>query len=509
MTGTGTLRGPLLWACGILLAVANFVAILDVSIANVSVQDISGALGVSPTQGTWVITSYAVAEAITVPLTGWLAARFGTVRVFVAAFIGFGLASALCGLAPSLGILVACRVLQGVCGGPLMPLSQTLLLTIFPKHQHPTALTVWALTTIIAPILGPVTGGTLCDTLGWGSIFWVNTPLAVAAGLLAWRWLRAYETPGRRQRMDFVGLGLLALWVGALQIMLDIGRAHNWFASPLIVGLAVTAAVGFVYFVIWELTDTEPVVNLRVFRHRGYAIGMAALALTIGAFFATNIIIPLWLQTIMGYTATWAGKAASLRGFTALIAAPIAARLMTRVDPRAVISAGVIWLGGVSLVFAFSSTDMTFGHVAFWMFVTGFGFPLFFLPLIAMTVADVDASEVANASGLQNFIRTLATAVAISVSTTQWENAGNLRQADVAATIGAGGPMQAALTAEQMRGGDFARLQMLMEALVHKQAVMLATNGVFMACAVLYLLCAAGIWLVPRPTGELKGPGGH
>ena len=236
---------------------------------------------------------------------------------------------------------------------------------------------------------------------------------------------------------------------------------------------------------------------------------MAALALTIGAFFATNIIIPLWLQTIMGYTATWAGKAASLRGFTALIAAPIAARLMTRVDPRAVISAGVIWLGGVSLVFAFSSTDMTFGHVAFWMFVTGFGFPLFFLPLIAMTVADVDASEVANASGLQNFIRTLATAVAISVSTTQWENAGNLRQADVAATIGAGGPMQAALTAEQMRGGDFARLQMLMEALVHKQAVMLATNGVFMACAVLYLLCAAGIWLVPRPTGELKGPGGH
>ena len=505
------LAGPRLWICGVLIALANFVAILDISVANVSVPNIAGALGISVTQGTWVITSYAVAEAIMVPLTGWLAARFGPVRVFVLAFLGFGLASLACGCAPSFGLLVLCRVVQGLCGGPLMPLSQTLLMTIFPKRLHPAALAIWAITTIIAPILGPVTGGTLCDLFGWGSIFTVNVPICLLAAFLIWRMLPVDDARGDKARMDFVGLGLLIVWVAALQIMLDLGRAHDWFQSPLIVTLGVIAAVGFVYFVIWELTDRHPVVNLNVFRHRGYSVGMVALAMTVGAFFATNVIIPLWLQTIMGYPAVWAGYAASIRGVSALIAAPIAARLMTRMDPRWLISAGVLWLALLTFLFAFSTTDMNFGHIELLMFLSGFGFPLFFLPLIAMTLADVDAKETASASGLQNFIRTMATAVAISVSTTLWENGGHTGEIQVQGAIDAGpnSAMKAEMMAARLHGTDTTHMAMVMEKLVQKQAVMLATNGVFVACALLYLLCAAAVWLVPKPQGQLKGPMAH
>ncbi len=505
------LSGMALWVCGVLIALANFVAILDIAVANVSVPNIAGSLGISVTQGTWVITSYAVAEAVMVPLTGWLAARFGAVRVFVLAFIGFGVASLLCGCAPSFGLLVFFRVVQGICGGPLMPLSQTLLMTVFPKKHHPAALAIWAITTILAPILGPITGGTLCDLFGWGSIFTVNVPICLLAAVFVARWLSGYATEPRRDRMDFVGLGLLVIWVAALQIMLDLGRTHDWFQSPLIVTLGIVAVIGFTYFVIWELTDKHPVVNLGVFRHRGYAIGMLALALTVGAFFATNVIIPLWLQTIMGYPAIWAGYAASIRGVSALIAAPIAARLMTRIDPRWLICGGVLWLAGVTLVFAFSTTDINFGHVELWMFLTGFGFPLFFLPLIAMTLADVRSEEIAAASGLQNFIRTLATAVAISISTTVWENSGNAGLGQVQATIGAGAnsAMKHAMVLAQARGENMLRLDAVFELLTRKQAVMLATNGVFVVCAALYLLCGAVVWLVPRPAGELKGPMGH
>jgi DHA2 family multidrug resistance protein len=308
------LTGITLWLCGILLAMANFVAILDVSIANVSVPNIAGALGVSTSQGTWVITSYAVAEAIAVPLTGWLAMRFGTVRVFSVALIGFGIASLLCGISPTLETLVAARIVQGFCGGPLMPLSQTLLLTIFPKKLQPAAMGIWAITTLVAPVAGPMLGGTLCDNFGWGSIFLVNVPVAIGAGFLVWRVLFSQETKTVKARVDTVGLGLLVLWVGALQLMLDLGKERDWFESPFIIGLALTALLGFIAFLIWELTDANPIVDLRVFRHRGFSIAMVCMALMIGSFFAINVIGPLWLQNNLGWTATWAGNATGMVG---------------------------------------------------------------------------------------------------------------------------------------------------------------------------------------------------
>jgi MFS transporter, DHA2 family, multidrug resistance protein len=312
------LTGATLWLTGILLAAANFLAVLDMTIANVSVPNIAGNLGASNSQGTWVITSYSVAEAITVPLTGWLAGRFGAVRVFVTAMVGFGICSALCGLASSLSGLVLFRVMQGFAGGPLLPLSQTLLLRIFPKKQQPAAMGLWAMTTLIAPILGPILGGQLCDNLGWPSIFWINVPIALIVAPIIFGLLKRVETPTEKKPVDTIGLALLVIAVGSLQIMLDLGKDYDWFESPIIRSLGIAALVGFTAFLIWEITETNPIVNLRVFRHRGFATSMVTMSLVFGAFYACNVLTPLWLQSNMGYTATWAGYVSGMMGILAL-----------------------------------------------------------------------------------------------------------------------------------------------------------------------------------------------
>jgi DHA2 family multidrug resistance protein len=493
------LKGVVMWMSGVLLALANFVAILDVSIANVSVPNIAGALGVSTAQGTWVITSYAVAEAISVPLTGWLAARFGTVRVFATALIGFGIASLLCGLSPNFYVLILARVIQGFCGGPLMPLSQTLLLSIFPKKLQPQAMAIWAITTLIGPIAGPVLGGTLCDNFGWGSIFLVNVPIAIAAGFLVWRVLSSQETATVKARVDVIGLLLLILWVGALQIMLDLGKDRDWFSSPLIVTLAVIAALGFVAFLIWELTDSHPIVDLKIFRHAGFTVAMVCLAMMIGSFFAINVVAPLWMQTNLGWTATSAGNATGLIGILAIFAAPIAAQLAAKYDPRVIIFCGVIWLAFITFMRSIANMDMSFGQIAIWIFLAGCAMPFFFMPLIQVSMGAVRPEETASASGLQNFIRTMAGAVATSFVTTAWENAGNSNHADLAGLIHPEGITQllnqAGFTAEAATAS--------IDRLVQGQSVMLATNQIFFGASIVFLLCAFLAWTLPRPKGPV------
>src|ERR1043166_9746703 len=223
------LQGAALWLAAVVLATANFIAVLDMTIANVSVPTIAGALGISSTQGTWVITSYSVAEAIIVPLTGWLAGRFGAVRVFTTAMGLFGVFSALCGLSGSLGMLVFGRIMQCMSGGVLMPLSQMLLMRIFPKEKAPAAMALWAMTTLVAPVLGPIFGGYLCDNYSWPVIFFINVPLAILCAPLARAMLKRYETERTRAPIDVVGLALLIVFVGALQLMLDLGKEHAWF----------------------------------------------------------------------------------------------------------------------------------------------------------------------------------------------------------------------------------------------------------------------------------------
>ncbi|MEO8161219.1 MAG: DHA2 family efflux MFS transporter permease subunit, partial [Arenimonas sp.] len=244
----------------IALALATFMNVLDTAIANVSIPAIAGDMGVSPSQGTWVITSFAVANAISVPLTGWLTQRFGQVKLFTASVVLFVIASFLCGLADSLQSLIAFRILQGAVAGPMIPLSQTLLLSSYPKARAGTALAMWGMTTLVAPVVGPLLGGWITDQFSWPWIFYINIPIGLAAAAATWALYRERETPTRRLPIDTIGLGLLVVWVGAMQIMLDKGKELDWFASTQILTLAIVAVVGFVTFIAWELTDKHPVV---------------------------------------------------------------------------------------------------------------------------------------------------------------------------------------------------------------------------------------------------------
>ena len=325
----------------LILAMGNFLAVLDMTIANVLVPHIAGGLAVSSSQGTWVITGYGVAEAIMVPLTGWLAERFGPVKVFVVCIAGFGVFSVLCGMATSLGMLIAFRVALGVCGGPLIPISQTLLIGIVPKNRANAALAVWSMATILAPIVGPVIGGLIGDHWSWPWAFYIKAPLAAVIAFGAWTILTPYETATEKEAIDFTGLALLIVWVGALQTMLGVGQDDDWFNSQFVVALLIVTLVGFAAFVIWEATDRKPIVNLGVLANRSFSVTLTVTAVAFGAIFASIVLVPLWLQTSMGYTATWAGCNAALSGVTMIVAAPLTSALMTRIDPRAVASAGL------------------------------------------------------------------------------------------------------------------------------------------------------------------------
>jgi DHA2 family multidrug resistance protein len=498
------LTGPALLVAGVCLAMANFMVVLDTTIVNVSVPHIAGGLAVSPSEGTWAITSYSVAEAITVPLTGWLAQRFGTVRTFCVAMTLFALCSALCGLAPSLSLLVLFRVMQGLSGGPMIPLCQTLLLRVFPKERAPAAIGLWSMTTVTAPIAGPIVGGILCDDVSWPSIFYINVPVALLCAFLVWRLIASRETKTVKLPVDMVGMGLLVVWIGALQVMLDKGQELDWFNSKFIVGLGLTAVIGFFSFLIWELTHPNPIVNLKVFRHRGFTVSTVTLALTFGTFFSSAVLLPLWLQTSMNYTATMAGLAVGTGGILAVVMSPVVAKLVTKFDPRALVCFGILWLGMCSWMRSLFTTDVDIGVIALVQFIQGFALPFFFVPVVGLGLGAVQPHEVASAAGLSNFCRTTAAAFGASLSITAWEDAGTSARVNLAGLLN--GPNQVVdLLVGRGFGPEQARGALDLQ--VQVQAAMLGTNRVFFWSAILFVGCAMLVWMAPRPKRVVKG--GH
>ncbi|MCJ2184430.1 DHA2 family efflux MFS transporter permease subunit [Novosphingobium sp. 1949] len=502
----GTFSGAKLVLTAFVLSMANFIVVLDMTIANVSVPHISGGLAVSTESGTWVITSYAVAEAICVPLTGWLAGRFGTVRVFLASIAGFGLFSALCGISSSLAMLIAFRLGQGFCGGPLMPLSQTLLLRIFPKESHPKAMAMWAMTVVVAPIAGPILGGYISDNWDWRWIFLINVPIVVGVLVSLIVLLRGIVTPLRKLPIDVVGLLLLVIWVGAFQTMLDLGHDRDWFHNSLICTLAVIAAIFFVIFVIWELTDDHPIVDLAVFRHRGFSASTFALALAFATYFSAVVIVPQWLQAGMGYTATWAGIAMAPAGVLALIASPIVPRIMQKVDPRAIVFAGVSWLAFCAYLRTYWSTDSTLWEIAFPQLIQGVGMACMIVPLTSIGLASVDPEETASAAGITNFGRTLAGAIGTSVVTTLWADQQRLDGADLVASMNNVGGTISQL---QHQGMPFDVARGALNQILSLQAQAQATVHVSYYSTAALLLAAFAIWLAPRPKRGMKAASGH
>ena len=488
------LEGGMLWVAGIVLALANFVAVLNMTIANVTVPNIAGALGAGSSQGTWVITSYAVAEAITVPLTGWLAGRFGAVRLFCISVLLFGAFSLLCGMSTSLGMLLGMRVLQGMAGGPLLALSQTLLLRIFPKEQSMQAMGLWAMTTLLAPVVGPVLGGWLCDNYSWPWVFLINVPMALLFGAIAWALLKRYQDPAVIKPVDKIGMLLLIIWVAALQIMLDEGKDKDWFSSMEIRVLAITAVIGFISFLIWELTEKNPIVDLRVFRHRGFSSCMVVLALAFGAFFGLNVLTPQWLQYNMGYTTTWAGLVVAWGGLLSVVFSPIAAKLANRVDPRILIFIGCLWLGLDTFWRAYATSDMSYWVICIPLFFMGVGMPMYYVPLTGLAMGSVNEEETASAAGLMNFVRTISGAIATSLVTTSWQNRSIIAHAKLADIVDPSGQVASALPP----GLSGQMVREMLNNLVTSQSLMLATNGLMLVVGAIFIIASVSIVLAPK-----------
>jgi MFS transporter, DHA2 family, multidrug resistance protein len=399
--------------------------------------------------------------------------------------------------------------MQGLSGGMLMPLSQTLLMRIFPKERAPAAMALWAMTTLVAPVLGPILGGFICDNYHWSLIFFINVPIALGCAPFIARLLKRYETSRVRAPIDVIGLVLLVVFVGALQIMLDIGKDHDWFGSFEIRALAAIAIIGFLAFLGWELTDGNPIVDLRVFRHRGFTASVFTLSLGYGSMFGANVLTPLWLQTYMGYTPTWSGMTTAWSGVFAVMAAPVAALLMAKkVDPRRIVFAGLIWIAGVTLLRTALDNDVTYWQIALPLVLMGVGLPLFFVPLTALGLGSVDEKETASAAGLQNFLRTMSGAITTSLVTTVWDNKTITAHAELSGLADRGGDTVRTLTGSGMTQ-DAAVNQL--NNMVQSQSVMIATNQLMLLVALAFVIAAFAIWLAPRPMRAIDPvqAGGH
>ncbi len=484
------------------LALGTFMQVLDTSIANVSIPTIAGDLGVSSDQGTWVITSFAVANGISVPLTGWLMQRFGVVRTFVASVLLFTIASLLCGLAWSLPSLIAFRVLQGAVSGPMIPGSQALLINVFGPAKRPLALVIWSLTTLIAPIAGPLLGGYISDNYIWPWIFLINVPVGILCGFICWTNLKSQETPTRKIPIDRVGLSLLIVWVGALQIMLDKGKDLDWFHSTAILTLLVVTVVSFVAWLIWELTEKQPIVDLSLFKSRSFTLGTVALCLGYAIFFGNVVLMPLWLQSNLGYTATWAGLVSAPSGLTAIFTSILVGSLARRIDPRIL---GACSFGLYALSY-FMRAELT-ADASFWAFtapqlVQGLAMGMFFVSFLAVIFDGLPEKKIPAASGLSNFLRITAGSFATSITTTLWDRREILHQSRLAEASNVYAPafQQSLAQLHQLGMNDQSAAAAMTRGLIGQSYLMSSLDLFYLSgwlCLAVIPLC----FLVRRPAG--------
>jgi MFS transporter, DHA2 family, multidrug resistance protein len=422
--------------------------------------------------------------------------RYGVVRTFVVSVIAFTIASFLCGIAWSLPSLIFFRILQGGTSGPMIPGSQALLISIFPAQKRATALGIWSITTLVAPICGPILGGYISDNYHWGWIFLINVPVGAVVTFLSWRALKSRETPTRKLPIDTVGLGLLIIWVGALQIMLDSGKDADWFSSSTIVAEAIITGVGFIAFLIWELTEKNPIVDLSLFKNRNFALGCVAFCLGYAVFFANNLLMPLWLQTQIGYTATWAGLVAAPTGAIAVLLTPLSARMMGKIDARIIATVAFIAFGISYLMRAGLTADASFFAFVLPLLVQGVAMATFFLAMITLLLDGVPPQRIPLASGLSNFVRITAGGFAASMVTTIWDRREALHQARMADLTTAFSPAFNQTLAGLHRLGfpDLGAKASILRVMT-SQAYLLSADDIFWASGWISFLLIGLVWL--------------
>ena len=496
------LQGAKLALTALALASGTFMQVLDSTIANVSLPTIAGNLGVSTDDSTWVITAFAAANGVSVPLTGWLVVRFGVVRTFVTSVVLFTVASFLCGIAWSLPVLVIFRLLQGAVSGPMIPGSQALLILVFPPQKRGTAIGVWSMTTLVGPVLGPILGGYICDNYHWGLIFLINVPVGIGCALISWVFLRTRDTPTRRLPVDLIGLTLLAAWVGFLQCVLDFGKNDDWFNSPFIVVLSVCSAVAFAAWLIWELTEARPIVDLSLFRRPSFTIGLIGISVGYALFFALNLLLPLWLQQQLSYTATWAGLVAAPSGAVAVVLTPFATRLAGRYDARLLASFAFVAFAASYFMRAGYTADADFLHLMAPLLVQGVALSVFFIALLGIALDGVSAEQTPAATGLINFVRITAGSFSASLITTFWDRRETLHQTQLSDMSSSFAPIYqhaigalggAGLSEHQAAGAIGLQLM--------GQSYLLSSIELFWICGWMALAVIALIWFARRPGG--------
>ena len=414
------------------MMMATILVILDVTIANVALDHMRGTLSAAVDEITWVLTAFLVANAISVPITGWLTDLLGRKRLFLVATVAFTLTSAAAGAAPSLAFIVIARFLQGLAGGPLVPLSQATMMETFPASQRGMAMAVWGIGIMFAPIVGPTLGGWITDNWSWRWVFYINVPVGAAAVVLAWLFVpdSTTERPAVR-RIDVPGLVLLVAGVAALQFVLDRGQRDDWFASSLIVWLSIVAAVALVALVVRELRIAEPVVDLRVLRHPTFAVATAAMFVISIAFYGIMVLSPLFTQILMGYTAMLAGLVLAPGGLSTLVTMPIAAALLNRVDPRWIIVTGCAVNAYAMYLMATLTLEASYWNIMLPRLIQGLGIGLTFVPLSTVALSAVPMREMGHASGLFNFIRTSGGSIGIAMMSTLLQRGAQVHQAQL------------------------------------------------------------------------------
>ena len=495
---------------------STFMEVLDTTVVNVSLPHISGSLSSTIDESTWVLTSYLVANAIILPLTGWLARQFGRKRLLMASVVGFTTASFLCGLAPTLPFLIFCRVLQGLSGGALQPLSQAVLLEAFAPEDRGKAMGFWGLGIVVAPILGPVLGGWLTDSYSWRWVFYINIPVGAASILMTQLYI--FDPPYIRRStgsVDYWGIGMLAVGIGSLQIMLDKGQEDDWFESRFITTLAVLTIVGLVAFVIRELKTSHPVVQLKVFKLRTYSAGVFLMTVVGFVLYGSLVLLPILLQTLLGYPSLQAGIAMAPRGIGSFIGMPVIGIILARFGAKKLLPLGLAGAGGTLLWLGQLNLNAGYWDIFWPQFIQGLALSLLFVPLTTITMDPIPREEMGNATSIFNLMRNIGGSLGIATTTMLLARRAQMHVNLLGASVTPYNPKAQALLyglrAELMtRGSDAStatrRAYAAAFGLVNQQASMLSFVQIFRGLGILFFLVIPLILIMKAPKRRGGGP---
>ncbi|MBM4284005.1 MAG: DHA2 family efflux MFS transporter permease subunit [Deltaproteobacteria bacterium] len=499
------------WLVTIAVMAGTFMEIVDTTVVNVALPHMAGSLSAGVDEATWVLTSYLISNAIVLPITGWLSALFGRKRFLMICLALFTFTSVLCGSAPTLGSLIIFRIFQGVGGGALQPISQAILLETFPVKERGMAMALWGLGVVLAPIVGPVLGGWITDNLSWRWAFYINLPVGLLSLVMTYFFIYDpdYVRGQRAGRIDYLGLGLLVVALGALQIVLDKGEREDWFSSAFIVRLSITSVAAMALLIYWELKTREPVVELRLFKERNYAAGTIIMFFFGFVLYGSIVLLPLYLQTLMGYDATTAGWALAYGGIGSLIIMPIVGRLTQVIDNRWLVALGLAINALAVYLMSQYNTQIDYFTAWFPRFIQGFGLGTTFVSLTTLTMSRIPQEKMGNATGIFNLMRNLGGSFGIATATTLLSRRAQFHQTRLVERIN---PLSPAFQEWQQRVGSlFPQLgpdwrpwegREAMAALygeVQRQANMLAFCDDYWFFTILFLCLLPLVLLMRRP----------